>query len=248
MRELATAGKPARTTLVAQKISMDFSGLRALHQVDLRLNQGEILGLIGPNGSGKTTMINVLSGLLKPSEGTIHADNRDITGRPPYEIARMGVARTFQKVRLFQDLTVFENVKVASISVGISQRIARNAALEILEGLGLSGWSGRLAGSLPYGHERRLEVARALAMYPKFLLLDEPAAGMDEDESEELLEILAPIPRNRNLGILIVDHDMNLIMNLCERLQVLAYGKTIGEGTPEEVRRIPEVIEAYLGS
>jgi branched-chain amino acid transport system ATP-binding protein len=239
--------QPTPGCLTVDAVSMDFSGLRALHRVSMRLARGEILGLIGPNGSGKTTMINVITGLLRPSGGRIAADGVDITGRPAHRIARASVARTFQKVKLFRDLTVLENVKVAAMSVGTSQRKARRLALETLEELGVAEWAGRLAGSLPYGHERKVEVARALAMTPKFLLLDEPAAGMDEKESEELLQVLAPMPQRKNLGMLIVDHDMNLIMRLCNRLHVLAYGQTIGEGSPETVRRIPAVIEAYLG-
>jgi len=236
---------PGRLTIDA--VSMDFAGLRALDRVSLHLDRGEILGLIGPNGSGKTTMINVITGLLKPTGGRIDADGIDITGRPAHRIARSSVARTFQKVRLFKELTVLENVKVAAMSVGMPQPKARRLALELLQELGVDAWAGRLAGSLPYGHERKVEVARALAMTPKFLLLDEPAAGMDEKESEERLQVLAPMPRAKNLGMLIVDHDMNLIMRLCDRLHVLAYGQTIGEGSPDTVRRIPAVIEAYLG-
>ncbi len=245
----SSSGKRKPTaTLDVRNVTMDFVGLRALNQVNLKLKQGEILGLIGPNGSGKTTMINVITGLLRPTSGSIRADGIDITGKPAYKIAHAGVARTFQKVKLFRELTVLENVKVAAVSLGMPSRQARQLARTTLEDLGIEMWSDRPAGSLPYGHERRAEVARALAMNPKFLLLDEPAAGMDERESAELLHILAPVPKKKNLGMLIVDHDMNLIMQLCDRLQVLNYGRTIGEGTPEEVRRIPEVIEAYLGS
>jgi len=245
----SSSGKRKPTaTLDVRNVTMDFVGLRALNQVNLKLKQGEILGLIGPNGSGKTTMINVITGLLRPTSGSIRADGIDITGKPAYKIAHAGVARTFQKVKLFRELTVLENVKVAAVSLGMPSRQARQLARTTLEDLGIEMWSDRLAGSLPYGHERRAEVARALAMNPKFLLLYEPAAGMDERESAELLHILAPVPKKKNLGMLIVDHDMNLIMQLCDRLQVLNYGRTIGEGTPEEVRRIPEVIEAYLGS
>ncbi|UCF93140.1 MAG: ABC transporter ATP-binding protein [Desulfobacterales bacterium] len=241
-------GHTPLTALVVQGITMDFVGLRALENVNLTLRQGEILGLIGPNGSGKTTMINVITGLLRPTAGRIQADGADITGKPPHKIAQTGVARTFQKVKLFRELTVFENVKVAAVSVGMPNRRAKEQAWVALEELGIEAWSGRIAGTLPYGHERKVEVARALAMNPKFILLDEPAAGMDEEESAALLQILTPIPEKKNLGMLIVDHDMNLIMRLCNRLHVLNYGKTIGEGTPEEVRRIPEVVEAYLGS
>lgn len=241
-------GQIKTSSLVVEGVSKHFAGLRALDIVSLKLMQGEILGLIGPNGSGKTTMINVITGLLPLTGGRIRADGLEIAGKPAHKIARAGVARTFQKVKLFRELTVLENVEVAAVSVGMPRRRARQQARAVLQELGIGQWGNQLAGSLPYGHERRVEVARALAMNPKFLLLDEPAAGLDEEESAELLRILAPIPQKKNLGMLIVDHDMTLIMQLCDRLHVLNYGKTIGEGTPEEVRRIPTVIEAYLGS
>jgi branched-chain amino acid transport system ATP-binding protein len=166
---------------------------------------------------------------------------------PPYIFARSGISRTFQKIRLFRELTVLENAEVAAISVGVSRRDAKTRAYHVLEEMGILQWSDHLAGGLPYGHERRAEIARALAMNPKFLLLDEPAAGLNEDESDELLQILAPIPRQKNLGMLIVEHDMRLIMRLCHRLHVLNYGKTIGAGTLEEIRKIPAVVQAYLG-
>lgn len=235
------------STLVVEGVSKYFSGLHALENVSFNLQQGEILGLIGPNGSGKTTLINVITGLLPLSAGKVFVDGVDISNKPPYEVARAGLARTFQTIRLFRELTVMENVEVAAVSMGLSRAQAKRKALEAIEELGLLNWLNRLAGELPYGHERRLEVARALALGPKFLLLDEPAAGLNEEESDELLNILAPIPKQRRLGLLIVDHDMRLIMRLCHRLHVLNYGKTIGEGTPDEVRKIPAVIEAYLG-
>lgn len=237
-----------KRTLAISGISKDFAGLRALDNVSLSLAQGEILGLIGPNGSGKTTLINVITGLYPASGGTVHADGIDITNKPPHLIARSGLARTFQTIRLFRELTVQENVEVAGVSMGLSRASARERADTVLEEMGLSGWKENLAGALPYGLERRVEVARALAMQPRFLLLDEPAAGLNEEESDDLLRILVSIPEAKGLGILIVDHDMRLIMRLCHRLHVLSYGRTIGEGTPEEVRAIPAVIEAYLGS
>jgi branched-chain amino acid transport system ATP-binding protein len=226
---------------------MAFEGLRALDRVTLTLGKGEILGLIGPNGSGKTTLINVVTGSLRPSAGRVLVAGREAAGLPPFRVARLGVARTFQTVRLFRNLTVRENVEAAALSVAGSRRAAREAADEAIAELHLDRWRDHLASVLPYGDERRVEVARALAMAPHFLLLDEPAAGLNEQESEELLRILAPIPERRRLGMLIVDHDMHLIMRLCHRLHVLNYGRTIGEGSPREVRRIPEVIEAYLG-
>lgn len=234
--------------LVVEGITKHFAGLAALRDVSLRLRRGEILGLIGPNGSGKTTFINVVTGLLPQTSGKVYVDGRDISRLPPHRVARAGLARTFQTIRLFHDLTVLENVEVAAVSMGLSRPAARKVAMEAIDEMGLAIWADNLATGLPYGLERRAEVARALAMSPCYLFLDEPAAGLNEDESDEMLKVLAPIPKAKNLGMLIVEHDMRLIMRLCDRLHVLNYGKTIGEGTPEEVRRIPEVVGAYLGS
>jgi branched-chain amino acid transport system ATP-binding protein len=233
--------------LTIRGICKYFAGLHALEGVSFILQRGEILGLIGPNGSGKTTLINVVTGLLPATSGQVFVDGTEITNRKPHQVARAGLARTFQTIRLFRDLTVMENVEVAAVSMGLSRREARKRALEVLDEIGIARWAEMLAGVLPYGLERRVEVARALATRPKFLFLDEPAAGLNEDESEELLEVLAAIPAQKNLGMLIVDHDMRLIMRLCHRLHVLNFGKTIGEGTPEEVRQIPAVLRAYLG-
>jgi branched-chain amino acid transport system ATP-binding protein len=233
--------------LAVEGVSKNFAGLQALKDVSLKLKQGEILGLIGPNGSGKTTLINVITGLLPANGGRITVGSVEITNLPPFKIAITGVSRTFQTIRLFRDLSVLENIEVAAVSVGLPRRQARQRAYAALEKMGVLPWADYLAGELPYGHERRVEVARALAMGPKFLLLDEPAAGLNEEESDELLKILAPIPVEKNLGMLIVEHDMRLIMRLCHRLHVLSYGKTIGEGTPEQVRQIPAVVGAYLG-
>jgi branched-chain amino acid transport system ATP-binding protein len=234
--------------LTVQTVSKSFLGLRALDSVSLQINAGEILGLIGPNGSGKTTLINVITGMLPANGGKVLIGSQDLTNHPPYMVARAGLSRTFQTIRLFRELTVLENVEVAAVSVGVHRREARQRARQALDEMGVGAWEKSYAKELPYGHERRVEVARALAMQPKFLLLDEPAAGLNEDESDELLEILTPIPVTKNLGMLIVDHDMRLIMRLCHRLHVLNYGKTIGEGSPEEVRQIPAVVQAYLGS
>jgi len=234
-------------TLTIQGLCKYFFGLRALDGVSFTLARGEILGLIGPNGSGKTTLINVVTGLLPATRGQVFANGAEITNKKPYQIAHFGLARTFQTIRLFRELTVLENVEVAAVSMGLYRREARKRALEVLEEIGIARWAEMRAGVLPYGLERRVEVARALATQPGFLFLDEPAAGLNEDESEELLQILVAIPARKNLGMLIVDHDMRLIMRLCHRLHVLNFGKTIGEGTPEEVRRIPAVLQAYLG-
>jgi branched-chain amino acid transport system ATP-binding protein len=222
--------------------------LRALNRVSLTLPQGEIVGLIGPNGSGKTTLINIVTGLLKPTEGRVTVDEVDITGWPPHKIAGLGVARTFQTIKLFTGLTVLENVEVAAVSAGLPRRQAKQRAAVMLGELGIERLADLPAGALPYGEERRVEIARALARQPHFLLLDEPAAGLNELESDILLQTLAAIPARYGCGILIVDHDMRLIMRLCQRLHVLSYGITIGEGTPEQIRQNPAVVEAYLGS
>lgn len=235
-------------TLSVHNLTKDFVGLRAVDHISFNLKQGEILGLIGPNGSGKTTSVNVITGLLKPSGGQVRVDQTDITGWPAHKIARMGLARTFQTIKLFSALSVLENVEVAAVSAGLPRRQARELALTMLAELGVARLAGESAGTLPYGEERRVEIARALARNPGFLLLDEPAAGLNEQESDSLLETLAAIPAKYGCGILIIDHDMRLMMRLCDRLHVLNYGKTIGEGRPEEIRRNPAVIEAYLGS
>jgi branched-chain amino acid transport system ATP-binding protein len=236
------------TTLSVEGVTKDFAGLRALDSVSLRLEQREILGLIGPNGSGKTTLINVLTGFLKPTSGRIIINNKDITNWPPQRIAPLGLARTFQTIKLFPGLTVLENVEVAAVSAGLSRSLAKRRACEELERLDVSQLADMPAGALPYGAERRVEIARALATRPCFILLDEPAAGLNDAESDDLLRSLASIPQDVGCGVLIVEHDMRLIMRLCQRVHVLNYGKTIGEGKPEQIRKNPEVVRAYLGT
>jgi branched-chain amino acid transport system ATP-binding protein len=243
----APDGARARA-LSVEGISKQFEGLLALDSVSLKVAEGEILGLIGPNGSGKTTLVNVITGVLKASSGHVVVDGIETTRLPSHRIARAGIARTFQRVQLFRELTVLENVEVAAVSIGLSRREGERLARVLLAEVGLSEWSDWIAGQLPYGHERRVEIARALATRPKFLLLDEPAAGLNEAEGDELLAMLAPLPEAKRLGMLVIDHDMRLMMRLCHRLHVLNYGRTIGEGSPAEVRRIPAVIEAYLGA
>ncbi len=234
--------------LTATSVSVDFAGLRALDQVSLSVDSGEIVGLIGPNGSGKTTLVNVLTGHVRPVGGSVRCGNVDLTGRSPRDIALSGISRTFQIVRLFKNLTVAENIVAAALSHGAGRRQSGHLADQLMAEFGLEKASRQFANTLSYGDERRVEIARALACNPKFLLLDEPAAGMNETETETLLEVLARLPRERHLGMLIIDHDMGLMMRLCQRLHVLASGKTIGEGSVDTVRRLPQVIEAYLGS
>lgn len=235
------------STLKIQNLCKYFAGLKAVDDVSFHLQTGEILGLIGPNGSGKTTLINVITGLLPLTSGRVFVDQVETSKIPPYAVARAGLARTFQTIRLFKELSVLENVEVAAVSAGQPRGEARRLALALLEEVGLDESSDRLASELAYGNQRKLEIARALALQPKFLLLDEPAAGLNEDESDLLLHMLKTIPERKQVGMLIVDHDMRLIMRLCDRLHVLNYGRTIAEGTPDEVRANPDVVKAYLG-
>jgi branched-chain amino acid transport system ATP-binding protein len=237
-----------RATLRIQGLSKSFAGLKAVDDVSLELYTGEILGLIGPNGSGKTTLINIMTGLLPKSGGTVMIDGLDVSSYPAHRVARAGLARTYQTIRLFKNLSCAENVEVGAVGVGKNRRVAGRLAHDLLEEVGLKGCDDLPASGLAFGDQRRLEIARALASQPKFLLLDEPAAGLNEEETDALLAFLKPLPKTKRFGILIVDHDMRLMMNLCDRLHVLNYGKTIAEGTPSEVRNNPEVITAYLGS
>jgi len=225
-----------------------FAGLKAVDDVSFTVRTGDILGLIGPNGSGKTTLINVVTGLLPATSGSVYVDGFRTSGRKPHRVARAGISRTFQTIRLFKELTVLENIEVAAVSKSRSRRKATHAATALIEELGLESFAGTLASEIPFGHQRKLEMARSLAMQPKFLFLDEPAAGLNEEESDSLHDLLKGLPARFNIGLVVVEHDMRLMMNLCPRLHVLNYGKTITEGTPAEVRANEEVVTAYLGS
>jgi len=234
-------------TLSVKAVSVEFSGLKALDRVSLNVNSGEIIGLIGPNGSGKSTLVNAITGQVPLATGAIVLGEKLLSGLSPRKIALAGVSRTFQTVRLFAQMTVLENVETAALAQGASLAEARRRAQSLLADFALSDKCEELASTLSYGDQRRVEIARALAANPKFLLLDEPAAGMNDAESERLRELLAELPRQYQLGLLIIDHDMGLMMRLCQRLHVLAFGRTLAEGSAEQVRTHPAVIEAYLG-
>ena len=238
----------AGSSLEVVEVSVEFAGLRALDRVSLSLAPSEILGLIGPNGSGKTTLVNAITGQVPVAGGSILLGRERLSGLSPRRIALLGITRSFQIVRLFNNLTVRENVETAALARGNSLRGSRRKANLLLEEFGLTNRSDDLAAGLSFGDKRRVEIARALAADPAFLLLDEPAAGMNEAETEVLLGNLAELPRRGGLGLLIIDHDMGLIMRLCDRLHVLASGRTIAEGEAEVVRRNPAVVEAYLGT
>jgi len=233
-------------SLVIDSVSKHFAGLTALENVSLELKPREILGVIGPNGSGKTTLVNITMGVLHPDGGRVYVDGRDLTGASPDAVSRAGVARTFQMVRLFGELTVRDNVAAV---IQDPDRPIDDLVEEHLQQLGLAHLGSTRAGHLPYGLQRRLEIARALATHPKYLLLDEPAAGLNDVESSALEETLKAIPKDpvQARGVLVIDHDLRLITSLCDRLVVLDSGKVIAEGPPDEVRREPAVIEAYLG-
>ena len=233
--------------LRAQGVTVRFGGLVAVDEVSISLARGEILGLIGPNGAGKTTLVNVLSGFQRPLAGAITVGERDCTRLPRHGFPRAGVVRTFQAVRLFRGLTVSENVEIGYVARGFSRREARRRALAILGELKLTEKAHRAAAGLSYGEERRIGLARALAVNPLFLLLDEPAAGLAATEADELRHLIIDIRSKYNCGVLVIEHNMALVMNLCERIHVLDSGRTIATGTPAEIRADAGVRRAYLG-
>ncbi len=248
--------------LKANKLSKVFGGLRAVSNFDIEINQGELIGLIGPNGAGKTTAFNLLTGVYEPTEGTIEFDGKNIVGLKPYQITQRGIARTFQNIRLFANLTVLDNVKIAyhfHVKYGLIESVFRfgryhreeeeleQKAIHFLEIFNLADKKDEIAKNLPYGEQRRLEIARALAAEPKLLLLDEPAAGMNPQETQQLMQMIRWIRKEFNLTILLIEHDMSLVMGVCERIYVLDYGSIIAHGTPNEIKNNPRVIEAYLG-
>jgi ABC-type branched-subunit amino acid transport system ATPase component len=235
-------------SLRAVGVSRSFEGIQALEEVDFELGPDEILGLIGPNGAGKTTLVNILTGFDLPSSGRVELAESDITRWPPHRRGRAGLARTFQHGRLFRGLTVRENVAVAALGAGTSAREARRRADELLGLLGLEGRADETAGVLPHGDERRLGVARALALRPRFVLMDEPAAGLHEAEIPAFAAVVRSVRDTFEAGILLIDHNVGLIMEVCNRVHVLDRGRTLAEGTPEEIRRNFDVATAYLGA
>lgn len=237
----------SKERLEASGVAVAFGGIRALNGVDLELRRGEVLGLIGPNGAGKTTMVNVLSGFQRPTSGNIRLDGVDVSGLSAREIAQAGVGRSFQAARLFRAMTVEENLSVAAIGSGLSRRLAHERALDILDWMGLANKATQRCDSLSYGDERRISIARALALQPSFALLDEPASGMNDAECEALMDVIAQLPRRFGCGVLLIEHNMKVIMGVCERIHVLDGGQSLAEGTPAEIQMNPVVRRAYLG-
>jgi branched-chain amino acid transport system ATP-binding protein len=239
-------GRPG-DMLRASSVSRAFTGVRALDDVTLELHRHEVVGLIGPNGAGKSTLVNLLSGFDTPSAGTIELGGRDVTAWAPARRARAGLARTFQHSRSFAALSVRENVEVAALGSGARARAARERAARLLGLLGLEERAEAAASSLAHGDERRLGVARALATEPRFLLMDEPAAGLPEPEVPEFADVVRRVRDDHGAGVLLIDHNMALVMAVCDRIQVLDQGRTLAEGTPAEVRANLDVTAAYLG-
>ena len=248
--------------LDVQNLTKHFGGLTAVGDVTLELNEGELVGLIGPNGAGKTTLFNLLTGVYEPSEGTVTLDGHLLNGKAPYKIASLGLGRTFQNIRLFKDLTVLDNVLIAFGNHHKPHALAsffrlpvfykteedlKNKALDLLKIFDLDKEAETLAKNLAYGQQRRLEIVRALATEPKILFLDEPAAGMNPQETAELTALIRRIKNEFNITIMLIEHDMSLVMEVTERIYVLEYGRLIAHGTPDEIKTNERVIETYLG-
>ena len=259
---LTERDKDKKPILDVRELGIDFGGLTAVDGFNLMIGRNEITGLIGPNGAGKTTVFNLLTNVYQPTRGAILLDGIPTAGKKTYQVNRMGVARTFQNIRLFKAMSVIDNVKVGmheSLHCNLAASLLRlpnysivvkrisERALELLDIFHMADLAEVQAGSLPYGAQRRLEIVRALATEPKLLLLDEPAAGMNPSETAELMENISKIRDEFNIAILLIEHDMSLVMGICEGIAVLNFGRIIAKGTPDEIRNNPQVIEAYLG-
>ncbi len=249
--------------LETKNLGISFGGLKAVDGLSLKIEKGQLYGLIGPNGAGKTTAFNLLTGVYKPTMGNFFLDGEKMTGHNTVEINKKGIARTFQNIRLFNSQTVADNVRIALHNQRIvnpldvlfrtpkfrrDEKLMDEKVNELLEILKISNKKYELASNLPYGEQRKLEIARALASNPKLLLLDEPAAGMNPQETEELRQMIELIRKHFHLTVLLIEHDMKFVMQICERIMVLDYGRIIAEGLPEEIKKNPDVIKAYLGS
>ena len=248
--------------LQTKHLGITFGGLRALEDVNFSLEENQVMGLIGPNGAGKTTVFNLLTQVYQPTEGTIELEGKSIVGKKTFDVTRGGIARTFQNIRLFKDISVLDNVRIAmnhqmkySALAGIlrlpsywrEEKETTERAMDLLEVFGLQDLAESKSKNLPYGQQRKLEIARALAASPKVLLLDEPAAGMNPTETQELMESIQIIRDRFSISILLIEHDMSFVMGICQRLVVLDYGRIIAEGSAEDIRSNPKVIAAYLG-
>ncbi len=244
------AAAPAPSTaadLCADDIVVRFSGLTAVSNVSLRVQRHQVFGLIGPNGAGKTTLVNCLTGFQIPTSGRALLGGEDSSGWSPSHFRKAGVARTFQAGRLFRDMTILENVEVTAVGLGLSRRQAHRHAMDMLRWVGLADKAHFVAGALPYTDERRVGIARAMVLPPAFVLLDEPAAGMSDAECDELMHLIAALPKEFSCGVLLIEHNMRVIMGVCDRIHVLDCGRTIAEDTPQEIRSNAAVIAAYLG-
>ncbi|WP_373163854.1 ABC transporter ATP-binding protein [Agathobaculum sp. Marseille-P7918] len=248
--------------LEVTSLGISFGGLRAVDELSMKIEEGGLVGLIGPNGAGKTTVFNMLTGVYRPTDGGIRLDGQNLIGKKPHDICKMGVARTFQNIRLFSELSVLDNVKTGlhnEITYTLAESLLHvgsyrkkeqamdRRAMELLEVFGLESAADYRAANLPYGKQRKLEIARALATDPMLLLLDEPAAGMNPNETEELMETIELVRKKFGVTVLLIEHDMKLVSGICEYLYVLNFGRLLAEGTPSEVLSNPEVVTAYLG-